>query len=399
MGIVIAANSIHDLRPRVSEVRGAVDVRSAIVELITLCGEIRRPARMTRRIDDADSRKRRKVWRRDVFPALPTVAGNEHQTIVRPGPDSQTVPRRRRDGENGCVHLGPVHVMSDRTARFAEGDGIVASEVGTDACPRLTFVRGLPKVLRRCVNDFRIERREDDWKCPLPSLGKSARRFAGKEARIYLHVPYLPVAPIVSREKCTLTAGVNDVGVRWIRRDVAALTTADTIRPVALPVADTGKIVPSRARNAERPRVLLRSAYVVWKICRHRDVIDLSGGKVQGSPCRSTVHGYSSAAIVAFNHPLGVVGRNPQVMVVAVRRTQRRIEFRPGAVRSVQARVQHVNAIPVFWIRENASVVKRSLSKLSLLVGAHPCIAAIVGAKHTARVGFDYSVDALRIGT
>src|SRR4029079_19316334 len=128
-----------------------------------------------------------------------------------------------------------------------------AGEVRADLLPGLTLVHRAPKMLRRRVEDARIFRREDDRIWPLPALGKHARRLTGEEPRVDLHVANLAVAAIVAGEERTLAAGVDDVRVARVRRDVARLATADVVHPVAeLPRTRPAEIRPIVRGKTER---------------------------------------------------------------------------------------------------------------------------------------------------
>src|SRR5205814_6990559 len=54
---VVTANAANDLRPCLSVVMGAVKVRSAVVVLIVLGGEVRGARVVRRRVDEADGRE------------------------------------------------------------------------------------------------------------------------------------------------------------------------------------------------------------------------------------------------------------------------------------------------------------------------------------------------------
>src|SRR5947209_4021723 len=60
----------------------------------------------------------------------------------------------------------------------------------------------------------------------------------------------------------------------------------------------------------------------------------------------------------------------------------------PAVVGAIHPRVQHINAIGIAWIGKYVSVIERALPILPVTVRQGPSIAAIVGAKETAFVGF-----------
>src|SRR5512140_3735020 len=91
--VIVLTNSVDDLRPGLAVIARLVDVRLAVIELITLRCYIGRAGRIGRRVDDAYPRERRKIGRRDVCPGLPTVTGNEDESIIRASPYSHAVAR------------------------------------------------------------------------------------------------------------------------------------------------------------------------------------------------------------------------------------------------------------------------------------------------------------------
>src|SRR6185436_9737495 len=109
MCIIVVPNSIHDFPPGAAVVVCLVDVGRAIVELISLRGEVSSPSLVRRRVDETDAAERRQAGWRDVFPALAAVSGDVCETIVRPGPDRHAVERRWCDSIDGGVNLRPIH--------------------------------------------------------------------------------------------------------------------------------------------------------------------------------------------------------------------------------------------------------------------------------------------------
>ena len=127
-----------------------------------------------------------------------------------------------------------------------------------------------------------------------------------------MHVANLTVASIVPREKRALTSGVDDVRVSRIGRDVAGLTAADVVHPVAqFSGPRAAQIRPIVRGKTERGIILLRTAHVIWKIRCHRDVIQLRGREIFFGPCPSGVHRNRPTAIVRLDHALIIVRRDP----------------------------------------------------------------------------------------
>src|SRR5205085_5389596 len=83
MDEIVAANAADDLRPRLAEVVGAIDVGRAVVVLVILGREIRRTWIVRRRVDEADAGEFRQAGRGDVRPALAAVARDVREAVDR----------------------------------------------------------------------------------------------------------------------------------------------------------------------------------------------------------------------------------------------------------------------------------------------------------------------------
>ena len=90
--------------------------------------------------------------------------------------------------------------------------------------------------------------------------------------------------------------------------------------------------------------------------------------------------------------------RDPEIVIVTMRRIQRRRELRSAIIGSVEAGVEHIDAILVCRISVDPRVIKCTLPEPSLTVHQFPRRAAIIRAEYSARVGFDDCVDTLRVG-
>src|SRR5215471_20849222 len=100
-----------------------------------------------------------------------------------------------------------------------------------------------------------------------------------------------------------------------IGSDVAGFPTSCGIKPVA----GRKQLVAGVARNASRSCVLLGATNIVGYIWRRSDMVKLCGRIVLGRPCRSTVDRDGGAAVVGDDHARGIIGRNPQVVMVGMR--------------------------------------------------------------------------------
>ena len=224
-----------------------------------------------------------------VFPA---VARHVHEAIVGTGPDDVAVDGRRREGEDGRVGLDAGLVERDRSARRSERRRIVARQVGADALPALAFVGGLPDVLRRRVQRLRIGRRDDDRKRPLESLGDVRGREAHRIVRPDVDRAALAGPAVDARQQAAVAAGVEDVDVPRVGRDVAALAAADRVQ-----------LAGAAARHAGGRVVLLRAAHVIRHVRGREDVVELRRRIVLIGPALAAVGRHVRAAVVAVDHP------------------------------------------------------------------------------------------------
>ena len=80
--------------------------------------------------------------------------------------------------------------------------------------------------------------------------------------------------------------------------------------------------------------VLLRAVGVIRKIVIERHAIKLRGGLVhfRWTRCLPPLNGDVGAAVVRFDHALGIVGRDPQIVIVAVRRSRSLVNVRPPSI-------------------------------------------------------------------
>src|ERR1035441_9767060 len=93
----------------------------------------------------------------------------------------------------------------------------------------MPFVGGLPKMLRGSVQHLGIERRKDDWERPLPALFQRPGRLSREKQRIHLYVAGVSGMAIEARQKSALAAGVKEVGIARVGRDVAALAAGHRV--------------------------------------------------------------------------------------------------------------------------------------------------------------------------
>ena len=144
--------------------------------------------------------------------------------------------------------------------------------------------------------------------------------------------------------------------------------------------------------------VLLRAVDVVGKIVVERHAVELRGGLiVDARPGAAAVVGDVGAAVVALDHALRIVGRDPQIVIVAVRRADGG-EGAAAVDRTVHADVERVDCVGVLRVGEDVAVIPGALAQDVLVVDLGPGAAAVVGAEDAAIGGFHQRPDAVRIG-
>src|SRR5579872_882554 len=127
---------------------------------------------------------------------------------------------------------------------------------------------------------------------------------------------------------------------------------------------------------------------MIGKIVVQRDAIELRGGLVIfGGPGAPAVGAHVGAAVVAFDHAVGIVRSDPQVVIVAVRRVDGRVGL-ASIVGSIEAGVDYVHRVFLQRVGEDSRVIPGALPQLALVVDFGPGAAAVVGAKYAAILGF-----------
>ena len=198
------------------------------------------------------------------------------------------------------------------------------------------------------------------------------RTPAHRIVRIGINIAQLPGVVVITSNQSVIGSSKDNFGVFRRRRNPARLTTAD-IEPVPFGNA----VVRGPAGDAHGRVVLLGSVDVVRKIIVESDAIELRRGLILFRPAAAAIERDVGAAVVAFNHAIRIVGRNPQIVIVAMRYTDTREGATP-VVRSIKSSVQHVNFVGVLRICVDARVIPRALPQIALLVGFCPGASAVV---------------------
>src|SRR4029079_10881773 len=240
----------------------------------------------------------------------------------------------------------------------------------------------------RHIDRVGVVRRHADGGVPLEAVlhvgGALPGFLVGIDAHAFTHT----AVAVGALDGAAVVAGVDDVGVARIDRDVAALAAGDAER-----VAVAG------ARHGDVAVVLLRGVDPVRPARVDLDAVQLGGGLVVlRRPGPSAVTRDVGAAVVAVDQDL-VVGRaDPEVVVVAVRRAERRPRL-AAVHRLVGAGVYRVRSVDRLRVGVNWPVVEGALQQVARAVHLRPALAAVLRGEDAAVVPFRLHerVDALRV--
>ena len=177
----------------------------------------------------------------------------------------------------------------------------------------------------------------------------------------------------MARDEPEIVPGVHDLRILRIGRDPSGLAAADGI-----PVGRADTHVADAAWNPDRRVVLLRSVDPIGEAVVGGDPVELRGRLiVLCGPGPAAVEADRRPAVVAHDHAVGIVGVDPQVVVVAVGYMHARKVLAPvGGL--VHLDVGQVNDVRVLRIGVDPGVVPGALADLVLVVDVRPLLAAVV---------------------
>ncbi len=376
-------NAARNYRPSFAVIGGLIEIRLKIIQLVFGSREVSRGGVERRGFDGVDLHPFRQAFRRDVFPVLAAVLGDVHQAVIGAGPDQPRLHWRFRHGENYVVVFDAGVVFGDRSAGWPLLGFIVAREVARDHFPACAAVGGFEDVVAGAVQRVRIVGRGDNRIGPLEAVlhgfGARAHGIIGPDG----DVAKLPSAMVVAREQTIVRAGVNDVGILGIGRQPAALAAADVV-----PIAHADAALIAASCDADGAVILLRAVSVIREIVVQRDSVELrSWLLILRGPGAAAVGAHVGAAVVRFDHAIGIVGRHPEIMNVAVGRANG-VEGFAGIVRAIEAGVHREDRVRFQRIGENARVIPGALTQLAFLVHFGPGFTGVVRAEHAAVFGF-----------
>src|SRR6185437_8184965 len=233
------------------------------------------------------------------------------------------------------------------------------------------------------VERARIVRRYHDRDRPLKAILRIRCVVPHRVVRPRIHIPAQSRVGVEASEQTAVRSREHYVRRIRTNRDVAALAAANVV-PVI--VRDSAFLA---ARAAQRGSILLRATNAIREVGGRLDVIELSACLVFRSPRLAAVIADRRATVVRFDHSLGVVRCDPQIVIVAVRNADRLVCLSPVG-RVVEADVGYVNAVLVLGVCEDARVVPGALAQTAAVVDLDPRGARVVGAKYATGIGFDY---------
>src|SRR5205807_7330804 len=268
---------------------------------------------------------------------------------------------------------------------------IVPREVRADALPRRAFVGGAEDVVPGVIENVRVVGRVHGGRGPLNAVLDVLGPFAGTRFGPDHDVPRLSGATVVPSQEALVVAGEDHVRVIGPDRDVARLASSDR---EAVGCGDAGD--RRTARHGHGGVVLLRAVDAIRRLRVGDHVIELGRRLVvDGGPAFAAIEGDDRAAIVPVDDPFGVLGIDPEVVVIAVR--DRELEEGLAAVVTAPGRdVQHPYRLGIGRMRVDVVVVPGTLPQVTVLARALPGLAEVVRAEHGAVLGFDDRVHAAR---
>src|SRR3974390_2602504 len=171
---------------------------------------------------------------------------------------------------------------------------VVARQVGTDRFPAHSAVGGFENRFAAVVEGVRIVRRNDDGRGPLKAVRQTGGATRVGQFRRDCDVLHLVRAPVEARDIALIVAGINNVRIGRIGRDVSRFAASDRI-PI---VASNGSVVAA-AGNGHSGVVLLGTIHVVGSPRVGNDVVKLRGRLViLAGPGFAAIQGHGRATVV-----------------------------------------------------------------------------------------------------
>jgi len=242
---------------------------------------------------------------RQGLPRDAPVRSTVHASVVGPGVDQPLPERRLGHGGKGVVRSEGGFQTHD----LPLGGRLIPGQVLADRLPALSPVPGSEQLVAAEIHDVRVMGGDEEGAAPVEPVGlRSVLRDRSDAAGASSHQVDPP-------ETGVLGFGEDDGVVPGIDGRHEPVSTADVDHVL---VQDTGPGV-GPGGDPPRPVVLEPSVHVVGIPVVHlEDIVLGDGDVVEEAPGPGPVVGDVEAAVVAHEHVIGVLGIDPQRVVVHV---------------------------------------------------------------------------------
>src|SRR3984885_15207789 len=308
------------------------------------------------------------------------------QAIIGAGPDFAGACRRWGDGVDDPVRF------ATNLAWFWRGVcrcRVSYREVGADGLPALARVFGAQDELRAKIEDVGILRRVYERGRPGEAQLAAVEGNCGRR-----NIETLAGGPIEATQDAEGASAVDDVLVRAIDDDVAAFLSAD-----GRPIAKSDLAVIAAAGDGGGAAILLRAVNAIGETIVGCDVIELRRRLVvPGGPCGAAVEADGGALIAAENHARGVVGSDPQsVVIIAAGSAFYRFEIFSAVGGAIERGVGDVHYVWVARIRGDTAEIPAALPDARVRRRAARISAGVVGATDAAFARVNETVNAVAV--
>src|SRR6185312_15054486 len=292
------------------------------------------------------------------------------------------------NGEQGVVGLSAGDVVDDDAAAVDLLRFVVAGQIRADGLPTVASIGGVEEHIATDVDAVGVLEADFDGRGPVEAVLQAAGDQITDAQAVGNDVGGDAGAQIGTRGRAVLRFRVDDVGIAG-REDGILAVAAGRHRPVEGAIAGGG--------TAPGVIVLQATAEVVGGFVAGRHHVELlDGDGIEEAEVLAGVVGKVDAAIVALDDAVGVVGINPDGVIVAVGAS--------GAMHTVAAIVGDGNAegeeVNFFGVvgrhGEAAEVEGPGIEGVAIADGC-PVQAGVVGLIEEAGLGLHDGVGALGI--
>ncbi len=387
-----------DPGPRVSVVGRLVDVGLPVVKLEAIDGHICFSGLMRRNVDGVHPSPLGKALRGDIRPLVASISGDVNQAVEGARPEDFPIVGRLLDDVGRAEVLLAGDVPRNGLARPTMTDLRIRRQIRTDPFPAFSFVGTPMNVLGPIVEDIRIIRGDLDGDRPLEPMLEVRRVMAVDELSPNLVILLLAVDAAVP-SKCALAVRIDHIRVVGMGNYRTRLATAYRL-PLRL---GTGRRAASGGETRQRDRrvVLLTRVYPVRKLVVHVHLVELGGGLILlGGPRLSPIQRDIRPAIIGLDQEVRVVGVDPHVVIVAVRR-RNPVEVGPGICGLVEALLGvHIDHVALLRIPGHIGVIEGTLHQIVPVIHQLPGLPLVIRPVEPLlrRLGLHQRPDAIGVG-